>query len=362
MKNGKFVNARPSRMQNLGEEVMGAHRHRNDTYDNPDRELAAKRERESKKEVVAQVEALKRITIAFMPEDPSLLAGELRNYEHRLFQVQNMHNYAFDVMEVERIKEWVLSKSQDPSYELLRIRFNRMQANKRKLRWVRTKDQGILHVRPAPRLVEAFQEKNGRDGTWTDSTLRLSPEVAEAVLTKARALQFGNTVPDAERVYVTYNLNLGVSWLQGLLPHFRLSNLAYAFGARGNARSVAYYQDGAKLISVNRHNEGSLVHEIGHAIDFHLGHISRTMPVAMQRAYREKIAVIDNRAYKAYLRKPTEVFARLFEVYIYRLAEQTTGQNYFMLYIDPTGVSMPVLDDEARTWLESCLAKLEVAP
>lgn len=362
MKESKFINARPSRIQNLGVEVMGAHRHRNDTYDNPDRELQAKQERESKKEVAAQVEALKRVTIAFMPEAQPQLATELSNYEHRLFQAQNMHNYALDVMSVEAIKDWVLSKRGDPAYELLRIRFNRMQNHKRKLRWIRTKDQGILHVRPSPRMVEAFQEKNGRDGTWQDSTLKLSQEVVDSILTKARAVQFGNTVPDAERAYVTYQLNLGISWLQGLLPQFKLSTLAYAFGARGNARSVAYYQHSHKLISVNRHNEGSLVHEVGHAVDYHLGQISRTLPRALLIKYRERTEQIDNRAYRAYLRKPTEVFARLFEQYVHELAESSNGQNHFMLYVDPTGVSMPELDDESRTWMKATLAKLEVAP
>jgi len=355
----QFLNARPSEVQNLGEEVLGAARHRNDTYDNPEHEARERKIKEDAKEIKKQLESLKKLTVEFMPVETQDLIPYLINYEQRVFQTQNMYKFDTEVLTIDVLKAHVLSNKLPSDYNTMRFRFNKMLKNIRLVKYrITTKEDGIKHVMPTRRNIESFQEMNGRKSLWIDSSLKLSEEVKKSILTQARAIQFGNSVLDQEREYLIYNLNLGVNWLQGLLPNFKLQELAYSFGARGNAKSVAYYQDSKKLISVNRHNEGSLVHEIGHAIDYKLNKISNSMPWSMRSSYMKKIESIKNRNHKDYLSKPTEIFARLFEVYIYELASKN-GQSPFMLFCDPQALQMPELTTESRQWLESCLAKLD---
>ncbi len=356
--NQNFLNARPSEVQNLGVEVLGAARHRNDTYDNPEHEAVERKKKSDLKESKAQIEALKKMTIEFIPEEESHLGDYLGIYETRLFQIQSMLRFETDVLPYEDLKAWVISKRSDEMYNTYRLRFNKMLKNKRIVKYrVRTADQAIDWIEPKKRVVDSFREMNGRTSAWNDPALRLSEETAKSVLNMARAVQFGNSVPDQERAYVVYNLNLGLNWLKGLLPQFDLNALAYSFGARGNAKSVAYYQDGSKLISVNRHNEGSLVHEIGHAIDYKLNKISYSMPYAFVHEYKVKINSLPYN-HKEYLSKKTEIFARLFERYIFELAKDR-GINEFMLSINPEAIEMPEFTEQAKDYMAECLRKLE---
>ena len=356
----KFVNARPSKLQNLGQEVLGAARHRNDTYDNPEHEAIERKKKSDLKDSKAQIEMLKKSTIEKMPSNASLLGKHLENYETRFFQIQNMLFFDAKVLSDAELRAWVYSQQKNELYHTYRRRFNRMLKNIRLVSYrIKSKEEAVLWVQPKKKSLDSFREMNGKTTAWSDDSLKMSKKTSSSVLNMARAVQFGNSVPDLERAYIVHNLNLGLNWLKDLLPEFDLNSLAYAFGARGNAKSVAYYQDASKLISVNRHNDGSLVHEIGHAIDYKLNKISDSMPYEIRSAYMIKIQNMPKN-HKAYLSKRTEIFARLFERYIYELAKEN-GQNEFMLSINPDATEMPVLNDASKEYMKKCFQKLKGA-
>ena len=128
--------------------------------------------------------------------------------------------------------------------------------------------------------------------------------------------------------------------------------MGFSYGARGNGKSVAFYQDSEKVLSFNRHVDGAFLHELGHAVDYMLDLPSYKLPHSMKSAYREKLRLIENLSGLDYYMKPKEIFARLFEQYIaLLLGEKCTG---FMFQEFSSSV-MPELNAESIAWLESVL-------
>jgi len=345
-----YLNAKPSSVSNMGEEVLGAARHRNETYDNPDLERQARNKKQCNRALkTLKTESLKGLSDA-LTQGPDNAKEFLKAYETKKCSLS--HEKLSGLSEESQFKTVVLSETDKTDRESMRKLYNKLIRSIRKIKYMRPKE---LETYFETRKVDSFRELNGRSSQWVDDTLVLSEETRQAVLNNARAIQFGNSIPDSERSYVTYNLNLGLNWLRGIVPVLNLKTLAYSFGARGNAKSVAYYQDSKKLISVNRHNEGSLVHEIGHAIEYAIGSRYR-IPTRVYKSYVDQINATDYPApHKAYLKRPTEVFARMFESYIWSIAGE---KNLFMIFIDENSPSMPKVDSDLIEFMTSELKKL----
>lgn len=351
----QYINSKPSKVENLGEEVLGAARHRNDTYDNPENRKAREFKKRSTKNIKELTSLYKTKFSQALSESTESAKDCLIEYESKkCFQSCEELNQFSGSME--EFRQLVLNTTDRDTRELLRKKYNGLIRKIRNIKFFRPIE---LSKYFETRSKESFRELNGKTTTWIDTSLKLDPNLNSILLTKTRAIQFGNSVPDSEREYCIYNLNLGLSWIKGLVPELNLNSLAFSFGARGNAKSVAYYQDAKKLISVNRFNEGSIVHELGHAIDFDLGQISLSMPRSIRDNYRSKLNKIENMmdSYKTYLLKPTEIFARLFEVYVHEL-QAKNGPMPFMLTCDPSAQHMPDLDSESIQFIKSCLSKL----
>jgi len=102
--------------------------------------------------------------------------------------------------------------------------------------------------------------------------------------------------------------------LDSLNFNLDFSGYTFGFGARGKAGSVAHFEPSTKVIQINRHRNGALIHEIGHAIDFKHS-IYYKLPHSIFDNYRTKIRAMENipAEHKKYLLDPREVTARAIE-------------------------------------------------
>ena len=93
---------------------------------------------------------------------------------------------------------------------------------------------------------------------------------------KLKALQWGNSVTDDERLKFEYNLCSAMNDLSCALgiPLHSVSlggQLSIAIGARGKGTALAHYEPTLKVINLTRKGGvGSLAHEWAHALDHHL--------------------------------------------------------------------------------------------
>jgi hypothetical protein len=346
----QYVNAKPSEVSNLGEEVLGAARHRNDTYDNPEAERVARAKKQSAKDLKAlRLAAIEGLKVAL---SESTEAAKLYLQKYELDRCIISHPKFASGKSLQDLKAIVLAETDRADRESMRKLFNLAGGRIHKIKYMRPI---LVSSYFDTKTKDHFRESNGRTAPWSTPNLKLSSETRQAVLNVTRAVQFGNSIPDSERDHVIYSLNLGLNWLKGMLPNFDYQSLAFSFGARGNAKSVAYYQASNNLISVNRHNEGSVVHEIGHAIDAKLG-CRFNIPSSIRERYVAQVRASNfSTSHKAYLCKSTEIFARLFESYVWTIAKE---KNLFMIFIDSTCPSIPVMDAETLEFMKKELSSI----
>lgn len=164
----------------------------------------------------------------------------------------------------------------------------------------------------APKIGEMV----GYVGPWKN--IAPLPEVAKSVVEYFKEYginaRFGKSVTDSEREFClveTFNTLVTLNILNFDLD-FR--GYTFGFGARGKAGSVAHFEPSTKVIQINRHRNGALIHEIGHAIDFKYS-LMRKIPDSIFINYGKKIEAIENmpREHKRYLQDPREVTARAIE-------------------------------------------------
>ena len=89
-------------------------------------------------------------------------------------------------------------------------------------------------------------------------------------------LQFGNSLPDKERIEHVRCTGESLSDLADMLgwqtPQIGIKNLGLAIGARGRSSALAHYEPTKHVINLTRAGgSGSLAHEWFHALDYRLG-------------------------------------------------------------------------------------------
>ena len=106
------------------------------------------------------------------------------------------------------------------------------------------------------------------------------------------------------------------------------------FRKLGNHKATGLYYYTLKCLCVDVRYPGAFVHEVGHAIDYHLDHISDKFAFSkvaeryesllkeyVAKGKKEEIAVLKGKTkYNLqYYLMPTEIFARCFEMYVVRI-------------------------------------------
>ena len=179
---------------------------------------------------------------------------------------------------------------------------------------------------------------------------------------KLKAIVFGNYVTQAERYIFLFKINKQLELLAKIKGSKNLgkNTLTIGFGADGKAGSLAHFNPSRQFINLNRgskedykevlQGENSFVHEWGHFIDFNQGRSDRSINVnfasetirdgeymlglgriktgsnkvtntirlfteiaSLNKDYMNDLSKYSN---ENYLKKPVEMFARLFEATI----------------------------------------------
>lgn len=315
MKNKDYINSRPSNVNNIGEDLSGAQRHHFKTYDE---KQAIKVKNKESKDIKTTLDKLKAKAIE------SQDTQDLYNYHFQYLVLK----YDFKSSNADELKEEIKLKrsfaTDNRTSENISTFNKALNAlNKfRKIEWAINSNYTYsieeLFKKLEPKAALRYVENNGKTYNWSTLEQKSSAFNIHYLKTNLRALQFGNSVTDKERIYLTNSLTNELQIFKCTFNHLDLSKIGFSFGARGKAGSVAYFQPSSNIISVNRHNIGSLIHEIGHYLDYTLGEykLSNSITIEMKKEYFQKLKTSQvDPNFRKYLMKPTEIFARLFEQY-----------------------------------------------
>lgn len=344
-----YYNAKPSNISNIGADVSGAKRMHFDTYETDAEKEVRERKKALDNGLKVIKEQLKAEILSAVPNRE--LISKLLNQQFSL-----AHGLEYDSPESrsiiqERRNAAVTRESIAEFNKMIRA----MNGLRRDLRAVQSDyyfKLYILKMRARYQPKHSFVEQTGKTFNWKDfTTTENVTEKIDYLKTNAKAVQFGNSVSDKERGYILVELTKFLkdwSIVEGL-NNIDLSPVAWSFGARGKAGSVAYYQNANKLISVNRNNVGSLIHEIGHFIDAVSGNVSNSMSYEAVAYYRNSIKdQVAGTDLKYYCQR-CEIFARAFEAYCFSIYAGFSefaqcGKDY-----------LPELTDELRGLVEKAL-------
>lgn len=336
----KQYNEKPSAIKNIGEDILGAKRHNFDTYENPE----LKAEKETKKRVKKQACALKTIAISLLNE--TNFKQVILDYEFNKtlsFFVNSGIKNCYNKENVVALKAYVI---QNKTNETVKA-FNKLVRQCSKINWnIRTLEDAKKYFEK--RKTEPFTELNGIKKQW-ELTTKFDSSVTKQLESSVKAVQFGNSIPDAEREYCSTKLAESIVILKKYFA-FDFKNIAFSYGARGLPRSIAHYQDSEKVLAFNRGWDGAMIHELGHAIDYALCMKSRELPNEVYSKYRAQLIRHEVKNQKYYLCKK-EIFARLFEQYCIATIPELTE---FMQFTFDSHV-MPKLDQCAIEFMATTL-------
>jgi hypothetical protein len=303
----KHYNARPSTIPNLGLDVYGAHRHRFDTYET----------NEEKEKRRASNKRLKELNLALKTEilkdSPSLPMVEA------ILKEKFFLSFGIQLNETEGYLRKLLKESTTESLKEYRAILKASNKLTKDLWLFKQTSRGFQHYIYAQRKKlkpkASFTEEKGKTFKWSNfeqsKTIETDTEYLKA---HCKAVQFGNSVTDKERGYIIKELATFLrTWNKKNLPS--LSRLSWAFGARGNGGSVAYYDSSRLLISVNRHTIGAIVHEVGHYLDHLHDGISGRISKETVGTYRDYLLSKGTTNSSYYLQR-SEIFARAVEAYL----------------------------------------------
>lgn len=343
-----YYNAKPSNIGNIGKDVSGAKRHNFDTYETSaerdERKRIARNDKEYKEAFKAAILAenpdktliLKLVSDKFIADhgfdanDPSarsvvmVRGGAIKNDADRK-EFNSMIN-AFN-----KLKKTVHALTSDHEYYFRRF---------------------IESSRKRYQKKESFIEQSGARFDWKqfEQASNINEHI-ELLKVRTSAVQFGNSVSDKERGYISQELSKFIKhWhSNSITQSIVISDVNWSFGARGQAGSVAYYDDSRKVISVNRNRIGSIVHELGHFLDFNYGKPSDKISRATINAYAATLPETMGPKERRYYCSRVEIFARAFEAYCYHkkigFSEfAQVGKDY-----------LPELNDELISLIESVL-------
>ncbi|MFN7453285.1 MAG: hypothetical protein ACK5RO_01365 [Pseudobdellovibrionaceae bacterium] len=349
-------NEKPSNISNLGSDISGAARHHRDTYETPE-ELRAKA---FKKQSTANLKALQVEYQAKLTEalkvSTEAAQNVLKDYEFdkAIASAEVFSKFkdleSIKARDVNALKSIVLAETDQDSREIMRKAFNKMATKRHNIRYIRPIELSKYFEKKSR---DSFTEQNGVKRPWKlEQTIDINS--AKDTLSKlTRAVQFGNSIPDSERVYCLANLKEALDICSETLS-YSFKELGFSFGARGKAGSVAHYQDSSKVLAFNRHWDGAFLHELGHAIDYSLGLVSSGIPSDYRQAYLEKLEANKVGSNQHYYMNRKEIFARLFEVYFRDIQPKTTDwmQTTFNDSV------MPELTPEIKQWMTEALKPL----
>ena len=358
MSEQKFYNARPASITNLGADVHGAARHHRDTYENPE----AVKQKAQVKAAKKSLESLKAETIASLT--PENFAQAINLFEVKRLIIENplLIPWEFDWTLTtyksvltdcrNRLQGDLRKTAKAKEFNLMVTRYNRTRKQVSRNEYYLKYEEALKYFEP--KAKKGFYESNGKTTAWRFETDK--PANAETLAFLAhnlKALQFGNSVPDVERIYCAENLAECLRLLDTVFD-YEWEKLAVSFGARGSAKGVAHYEPVCHMVAINRHNEGSLGHEIGHAFDYSLGKISDKMPFEIRKKYRAKLQAHPLlRLNLDYYMKNTEIFARLFEQVIVKYIPDCPE----FLQFKANQADWPEFDQEAQDFMRECLKK-----
>ncbi len=317
METQEYYNAKPSKISNIGKDVAGAKRMHFDTYETVEERQAREVKKATDKNIALVKTQLKNEVLSDCPSVETIMAlkSQLFTLEHGF----NPNNEDARTILRQR-RSLVTDTASRASFNKTINSFNRLNREARQLEY--NPKYYIQKMAAKYASKKTFTEQSGVSYNWNQFKLTESnPTVVNFLADRTSAVQFGNSVTDNERAYICSELqNFIESWSKnGALNGVDLKPVNWSFGARGKAGSVAYYQSCGKVISVNRNNIGSLIHELGHFIDDMAGGISRKISYETVNKYRESIKEgLDPRSLSYYCKR-CEIFARAFEAYCYKI-------------------------------------------
>jgi hypothetical protein len=346
----EYYNAKPSNIGNLGLDVAGAKRHNFDTYESTE-ERAAKKQKNSSDKVYK--EAFKAVIFAESVDKDALIALLVGKFKS---------DYDLDNASYENLNDILIQRRQEIMQSPARVgasEYNKLwkayHALNRTLRDIKSTyyfDRYIAKMQKRYSAKDSFIDQTGKVFNWKEfkQVTDIDPDI-EYLKNNSKAVQFGNSVSDKERAYILQELARFIAqWqVRDLIKAIDISQISWSFGARGKAGSVAYYVDAKKLISVNRNNIGSLVHELGHYIDAINGHISNKISWKTLQEYEKTLPEDMSWKQKRYYCSRVEIFARAFEAYC---LQKAVG---FSDFAQCGKAYLPDLNDELIGLIEECL-------
>lgn len=346
MEMNQYYNAKPSKISNLGADMTGAKRMNFDTYES---DAEREKRKQGNRDLKAVKEAIKSEILA-----DSVSAERLIQLYAKQFDLL----HGFSPLNPDSCKIILERRHNSKTREEI-AEFNKMvraynQFNRTERRFQCRFAWEIKRLRAKYQPKESFVGQSGKTFNWKEfnsSENDIAGKV-EYLAENSKAVQFGNSVSDKERGYILIELTKFLKHWEAVeeLKALSLKPLAWSFGARGNAQSVAYYQPGQTLISVNRNNIGSLVHEVGHYLDYSKSRISSKISYKTVNEYRESIREGLSSKMLNYYCKREEIFARAFEAYCFEIS---AGFSVFAQFGKD---KLPKLNDELRSLVKEALS------
>jgi hypothetical protein len=242
-----------------------------------------------------------------------------------------------------------------------------------------------LPIKPGSRVSEYWADKFELiDYTGRRKRLKLGEANATDVCLRfgLHSIEFGNWVNENERQNALVAIDESLSDLAAVIgaPHHAIglnNTLAIAYGARGKGGShLAHYSPGQVLINITKNKgAGSLAHEYGHAIDYHMGvnwmrapssgralhrnlnHLNqntahgmmeRAFAPVFRRADGQPTAWIQNlERLPEYWQRRNEIWARMFEQWVAAELKKRGDRNHFLTdstYYQPAYLTPALLD------------------
>jgi hypothetical protein len=331
MEKQQYYNAKPSKVANIGIDIAGAKRMHFDTYETVEERQAKEARKVKDKRIATIKEELKEEILSEVPRTDKIIS-----LKASIFELEHGFNPTDSNSRTVIAEKRALAIDRET-----REAFNKTVNSYNKF----LKERSAIAYSPSYFLRKArakygpkqsFTEKSGMSYNWNQfKPVESVPTVVNFLAANTSAIQFGNSVTDNERAYICEEMQkFLITWSENeCVNAISLKPIKWSFGARGKAGSVAYYQATGKVISVNRNNIGSLIHEIGHYIDDVAGRISSKISFKTVNEYRESIKTgLDSRSLQYYCKR-SEIFARAFEAYCYSVysgfdAFAQSGKDY----------------------------------
>lgn len=312
----EYYNAKPSKISNIGKDIAGAKRMNFDTYETTEEREIKERKKVTDKRIAAVKLALKTEVLSDSASIPKIIEL-LTNIFELTHGVAPVCKTVRDFIEDMRLEGKASGKPVSANINKLVNAYNRHDREVRRLGYYPTRYLAKMRAKYAPK--GSFTEESGQSFDWKNfdkvddlkGTLLYLQENASAV-------QFGNSVSDNERAFISSSLAEFLNQFKTHFPKISLQPVNWSFGARGKAGSVAYYQASGKIISVNRNNIGSLIHELGHYIDHISGTISKEMSFKTVQSYVDTLPKEMSSKQRRYYGSRCEIFARAFEAYCFK--------------------------------------------